>query len=868
MRIGIIGYGHVGVTGLGLVASGKRKIASGAEWDSLYNTTGLLGTNPIVGDDHSDTYDTLNHMAKIVTSTLIDTRKVAAKLKGASQEQTLRNIWNHVYNHFQYEKDATGIEQIRRPARSWRDRKAGIDCDCMSVVISSLLHHLGISHTFRKAEYNEETGWQHVYVTVPKSGTPIDSLKGAKHVDRSKYYVLDCVVDKFDYEVPYLKKFDKVMKVQYLNGLDDATISGGISAALSASVNPSTTEQLLAGFGSEFDTFNIIAGLDGVDHAFVESAFIKSLKQHLINTRSILRLNPALTAGLYNPTLFLTRLDMLIEAFDDTSMRNKVLGELGCMEDRENGLSGNGGLGRNFFKKIGKAVKKVASKVGEGVKKAGQAVVKAAKAVGKFIVKYNPATIAIRAGMLLAMKINLFRQAEKLGYGLWDDKTAEAKGLDVNEFKKAKDAFDKVVNIYTKLGGKRSKIEGAIRAGWEKGTKKHNLIYGLDAITSKKSLAKRKLVKPRDQAKVAVAKTRIAAASPLLQQVENNLKQVNFKTVTRKNETQSTEDFFQAIRTNRGGIATKLSLAYKPASEASRYNKSEYARYLDSVRKIENLVQKNGGTPQQLREAVEAGKKVAISKAQLGEIATASTAAASGVLATIASFLKKINFATLFKGKAESPHFDESQMKNFDVTEEMSEDTFDEGDPTNAVEPVSNILSKFTETDAIVNKITTTPSAATFVNLIPSKAREVVEQLSDSDAVKLYNQIKSSPVINTIANTPLAQEVIRKVEQQITPAQKAAVSQFFQSSSPGIQEAEVISSRPLENKEDKTKQIVKYVAIGSGVLAAGYLLYRAAQPKAAPAQTTPPAPTLSGVKKKKSKTKKSQRPKQVMAITI
>lgn len=867
MRIGIIGYGHVGVTGLGLVASGKRKIASGAEWDSLYNTTGLLGTNPIVGDDHSDTYDTLNHMAKIVTSTLIDTRKVAAKLKGASQEQTLRNIWNHVYNHFQYEKDATGIEQIRRPARSWRDRKAGIDCDCMSVVISSLLHHLGISHTFRKAEYNEETGWQHVYVTVPKSGTPLDSLKGAKHVDRNKYYVLDCVVDKFDYEVPYLKKFDKVMKVQYLNGLDDATISGGISAALSASFAPSTTEQLLAGYGNEFEMLNAVASLNGVDGNLIESAFLKGLKQHLLNTRSIMKLNPALTAGLYNPTLFLARLDTLIEAFDDASMRSKVLGELGCLEDRENGLSGAEGLG--FFKKIAKAVKTVAKKVGEGVKKAGQAVVKAAKAVGKFIVKYNPATIAIRAGMLLAMKINFFRQAEKLGYGLWDDKTAETKGLDANEFKKAKDAFNKVVNIYTKLGGKRSKIEGAIRAGWEKGTKKHNLVHGLDPV-------KRKPMLPKQQAKVAVAKTRIAAATPLLQQVENNLKQVNFKNVTRRNETQSAEDLFQAIRTNKGGIATKLSLAYKPASEASRYNKLEYSRYLNSVRNIENLVKKNGGTPQQLREAVEAGKQVAISKAQLGEVATASTAAASGVLATIASFLKKIDFKTLFKGKAESPHFDESQMKNFDVTEEMDDDTFDEGDPTNTAEPVSNILSQFTETDAIINKLTTAPAAATFTNLVPSKAKEVVEKLSDSEVAKLYNQVKSSPVVATIVNTPLAQEVIKKMEQKIAPAQRDAVNKFFQSDT-GIQDAEVISSKPLdkEKKEDKTKQIVKYVAIGGGVLAAGYLLYRVSQRPAVPSaaassaapSTQPPAPTLSGVKKK-SKTKKSQRPKQVMAITI
>src|SRR5581483_3466876 len=155
---------------------------------------------------------------------------------------------------------------------------------------------------------------------------------------------------------------------------------------------PFSLEELLGVFGNEF---NGLDGLEGTDHRQVQNTFLRGLKQHLINTRSILSINPALTVGLYNPTQFAQRLDALIEAFDDSDLRNKVLGELAALEQREeiNGL-GNVGLGKGFFKKIGK-----------GLKKIGRGIANAAKNVAKAVVRFNPATIAIRNGVLLAMKL-------------------------------------------------------------------------------------------------------------------------------------------------------------------------------------------------------------------------------------------------------------------------------------------------------------------------------------------------------------------------------------------------------------------------------------------------------------------------------
>jgi len=39
-----------------------------------------------------------------------------------------------------------------------------------------------IPHAFRKATYNEETGWQHVYVIVPKKGVSLNDFIGSKKV--------------------------------------------------------------------------------------------------------------------------------------------------------------------------------------------------------------------------------------------------------------------------------------------------------------------------------------------------------------------------------------------------------------------------------------------------------------------------------------------------------------------------------------------------------------------------------------------------------------------------------------------------------------------------------------------------------------
>jgi len=159
MKVLIVGSGGAGLAGflagrahLGLVATSRRSIKNGSEYNQYFDLTEVEGKE--VPLTEGDVYDTLKQMAKIVQLTLNQTKRIAKKLEGASREATCRNIWNFLYNHIQYKKDNPLREQLRTPIRSWRDRASGIDCDCYSIFISSILTNLGIPHSFRMAAYS------------------------------------------------------------------------------------------------------------------------------------------------------------------------------------------------------------------------------------------------------------------------------------------------------------------------------------------------------------------------------------------------------------------------------------------------------------------------------------------------------------------------------------------------------------------------------------------------------------------------------------------------------------------------------------------------------------------------------------------
>ncbi|MBL4753225.1 MAG: hypothetical protein JKY52_06480, partial [Flavobacteriales bacterium] len=116
---------------------------------------------------------------------------------------------------------------------------------------------------------------------------------------------------------------------------------------------------------------------------------------------------------------------------------------------------------RNFFKKVGKGLKKAA----------------------KAVVRFNPATLALRGATLVVLKTNMFEIASKLIFGYLSEEQARAQGLDIGEWRKLVIAKNKAEKFYTNVGGKADKFRKAILTG--RARKKTGLnLSGLGVVTA------------------------------------------------------------------------------------------------------------------------------------------------------------------------------------------------------------------------------------------------------------------------------------------------------------------------------------------------------------------------------------------------
>lgn len=182
--------------------TGWRNIVNGSNYNSYFPKT---EGDFVTVKKGATLDDTMSLIKEVIETTLDDTKKIAQHLLGASVLLTSKKIWNFCFSHFQYKKDEERKEQVRRPARSWWDRMTGIDCDCLTVFIGSVLTNLGIPFIMRKTRY-EALNFEHIYpVAISPEGQEI---------------IMDCVVHQFNYEVPYTAKEDEQMELQYLNGIE------------------------------------------------------------------------------------------------------------------------------------------------------------------------------------------------------------------------------------------------------------------------------------------------------------------------------------------------------------------------------------------------------------------------------------------------------------------------------------------------------------------------------------------------------------------------------------------------------------------------------------------------------------------------
>jgi hypothetical protein len=392
---------------IGSITSGYRNIRSGAEYEKYFSAPEQ--DDRIIIQDGEVT-DTVELMKKVVWKYLSDTEAIAKELKSPSAKRTSENIWNFLYHHIQYKLDQEGLEQLRRPARSWADRKSGIDCDCFAIFCSSILTNLEIPHSFRITKYDGSDYFQHVYVVVPYGGGIIK---------------IDPVLSNFNYEKPFSTKRDIPMN---LNGIDVAVLSGtpGVSE------RPGLSE---IWHGSQIGDLQPVTNNPQDDAVY----------NYLLETKAALL---AIPDGYSDE--FIAALDYAIKHWH-TPRRQEALDFLADLEASE-------GLGR--FNREGKFFKNL-QKVGRGAKKAL-----------KTVVKYNPISTLARTGLMLALKINLRGMRNHLMWGYASTSQAQRAGIDPDTHRRIQDALFKVGKLWTKkLFGKESTLRNIILKGNDEGLK-------------------------------------------------------------------------------------------------------------------------------------------------------------------------------------------------------------------------------------------------------------------------------------------------------------------------------------------------------------------------------------------------------------
>ena len=407
------------------ITSGQRPIRDGKQYDRYFPKPEERD-RVIIKDGEVD--DTVELMEKVVHKYLTDTTRIAPTLKRNTIEATCKAIYDFVYNHVQYKLDKRGLEQLRRPARSWAERRTGVDCDCMSIFVSSILTNLKIPHSFRITRYSADH-WQHVYVIVP------DNNGG--------YINIDAVVSPFGYEKPFTDKMDYTMS---LNGINVAVLSG---------------------LNSDLDTVVMGSGLAGSDlGATTAKQDLDSIYRHLVATRKSISENPKMVSSIDDPQALIKMLDYAIQYFY-TDKRDEALAVLEKNEEQLNFRNGFSGLGDDVFDHDEYALNGPGKKgFFKGISNAVKQVGKGLKNVGKAIVRFNPVSIAARGGFLVAMKINLGKMAAKLKWGYATKEQAAAKGVNEAQWNKSKDALAKVERLFAdKLQGKRDALRNAILKG-------------------------------------------------------------------------------------------------------------------------------------------------------------------------------------------------------------------------------------------------------------------------------------------------------------------------------------------------------------------------------------------------------------------
>lgn len=180
----------------------------------------------------ADNKDIRDLLEKLVPEATKQMSSFAQQFRGATQEQTCRNIFNYIKNNFRYVADQE--EQIIKLPSALLRKKVG-DCKSYSLFTASILSNLGIPYHFVYASYNDNPIPHHVYVET-ENGCKIDVVYGIFNKEKKAKY-----------------KYKKNMNVRYMAGLgctDCKSCNSGMGLTLVSKEKRQKAKEAVKSFAS------------------------------------------------------------------------------------------------------------------------------------------------------------------------------------------------------------------------------------------------------------------------------------------------------------------------------------------------------------------------------------------------------------------------------------------------------------------------------------------------------------------------------------------------------------------------------------------------------------------------------------------
>lgn len=278
----------------------------------------------------------MKSMAELVETFYKQAAKAAPLLEGEDLQETCDKIHYFLYNWFQYDADDAD-QMLRTPACSWASRYKGIDCKSYSILASSLLTCLGISHYLRRVKqpgYEPEM-WTHVYVVVPKDQDNAALSKG--------YFVIDGTVP-MSTEAPYVQNDDL-----YMSGMNHFWLKGAANnpAGLNGSVDWTKLKSMLFPNGFSFSQLTCIGGSWGeADLNAVIEIMTQAFQQRYDAVNMALEKN---SIDLYNAVYAIT--ELTYKGYDHAVNTDAYNFQSACSEKAGNGYKALMEYYKNIYEK-------------------------------------------------------------------------------------------------------------------------------------------------------------------------------------------------------------------------------------------------------------------------------------------------------------------------------------------------------------------------------------------------------------------------------------------------------------------------------------------------------------------------------------